>query len=273
MPSSGQPEAALRGTQNSPLPPSVETAYYRKCIELKRRINEIEDSNDQARLRKIRINRQILKMRLERAFLLEQVQKRMDYNVDESDRSTSPPPTPQDKPLRSKRTHRKTTPPPQAGMTTITPASSVILPAPISSNAHPHPDHSYFDAASVPRPTGLPPIAPSASGPLPHGSFQPIQPASAQYSPPAPLHPDAQSSPAHYRNGPPDPTQAEIAALEAGGVARYERAESREEDGEDHRMEARDTARSSVANGSATDPHPDGESSQAASSGFTAVNR
>jgi hypothetical protein len=86
-------DAVLRGTQNSPLPPSVETAYYRKCIELKRRINEIEESNDAARLRKVRINRQILKMRLERAFLLEQLQKRMEYNIDESDRSTSPPPT------------------------------------------------------------------------------------------------------------------------------------------------------------------------------------
>lgn len=86
-------DVVARGTQNSPLPPSVETAYYRKCIELKRRINEIEESNDAARLRKVRINRQILKMRLERAFLLEQLQKRMENNVDDSDRSSSPPPT------------------------------------------------------------------------------------------------------------------------------------------------------------------------------------
>jgi hypothetical protein len=35
----------------------------------------------------------------------------MEYNVDDSDRSSSPPPTPTDKPLRSKRSHRKTTPP------------------------------------------------------------------------------------------------------------------------------------------------------------------
>ncbi|KAI9659481.1 MAG: hypothetical protein M1821_001739 [Bathelium mastoideum] len=97
-------------TQNTPLPPSVEKAYYRKCIELKRRINEVEESNDAYRLRKIRLNRAILKMRLERAFLLEQIQKRMDYNADDSDQSASPPPTPQDKPMRSKRSHRKASP-------------------------------------------------------------------------------------------------------------------------------------------------------------------
>jgi hypothetical protein len=52
-------------------------------------------------------------MRLERAFLLEQLNKHMEYNVDDSDRSSSPPPTPTDKPLRSKRSHnRKGTPPP-----------------------------------------------------------------------------------------------------------------------------------------------------------------
>lgn len=51
-------------------------------------------------------------MRLERAFLLEQLNKHMEYNVDDSDRSSSPPPTPTDKPLRSKRSHnRKGTPP------------------------------------------------------------------------------------------------------------------------------------------------------------------
>ncbi|KAF2126065.1 hypothetical protein P153DRAFT_369436 [Dothidotthia symphoricarpi CBS 119687] len=50
-------------------------------------------------------------MRLERAFLLEQLQKHQEYNMDDSDRSSSPPPTPTDKPLRSKRSHRKGTPP------------------------------------------------------------------------------------------------------------------------------------------------------------------
>lgn len=75
------------------LPPSVEKAYYRKCIDLRRRINEIEEHNDATRLRIKRLNRSVLKMRLERAFLLEQLQQRMDYNVDGSDESTSPPRT------------------------------------------------------------------------------------------------------------------------------------------------------------------------------------
>ncbi|OCL14189.1 hypothetical protein AOQ84DRAFT_281585, partial [Glonium stellatum] len=72
---------------------SVEMAYYRKCIELRRRINDIEENNDGTRLRIKRLNRAITKMRLERAFLLEQLANRMEYNVDESDRSSSPPPT------------------------------------------------------------------------------------------------------------------------------------------------------------------------------------
>mgnify|MGYP004503024417 CR=1 FL=1 len=50
-------------------------------------------------------------MRLERAFLLDQLQKHQEYSMDDSDRSSSPPPTPTDKPLRSKRSHRKGTPP------------------------------------------------------------------------------------------------------------------------------------------------------------------
>lgn len=63
-------------TLNSPLAPSVEKAYYRKCIELKRRLNEVEEANDGARLRRARLDRAILKLRLERAFLLEQLERR-----------------------------------------------------------------------------------------------------------------------------------------------------------------------------------------------------
>lgn len=78
-------------TANTPLAPSVEKAYYRKCIELKRRLNEVEDANDAARLRKLRLNRAIMKMRLERAFLLEQLAKRMDGTADEEgDEAESP---------------------------------------------------------------------------------------------------------------------------------------------------------------------------------------
>ncbi|KAF1808237.1 hypothetical protein P152DRAFT_462729 [Eremomyces bilateralis CBS 781.70] len=93
MPSSATVQQIKGVTANSPLPPSVEYAYYQKCIALKRRINEIEDSNDTVRLRKARVSRAILKMRLERALLLEQLQKRMEHNPDDSDRTDSPPPT------------------------------------------------------------------------------------------------------------------------------------------------------------------------------------
>jgi cobalamin biosynthesis Mg chelatase CobN len=78
---------------NSPLPPSVEAAYYRKCIELKRRIEEIERNNDHMRQRKGRITRAIKKLRLERAFLLEALSRQMDENADDSDKSTTPLPT------------------------------------------------------------------------------------------------------------------------------------------------------------------------------------
>ncbi|KAM7193260.1 Non-histone protein 10 [Naviculisporaceae sp. PSN 640] len=89
------------------LPPSVEEAYRRKCIQLKQRTAEVEEANDAARLRLSRLKRQVEKMRLERAFLLEQLAKRTSTNVEDSDGSPSPPPTPKEKPLRIKRGHRK----------------------------------------------------------------------------------------------------------------------------------------------------------------------
>jgi|TARA_R110002003_G_scaffold3185_2_gene24879 hypothetical protein len=110
------PPPAARAHSQKDLPPSVEAAYYRKCIDLRRRINDIEESNDSTRQRILRLNRGVQKMRLERAFLLEQLNKHMEYNIDDSDRSSSPPPTPTDKPLRSKRSHnRKGTPPATGG--------------------------------------------------------------------------------------------------------------------------------------------------------------
>ncbi|KAH7412932.1 putative HMG box-containing protein C10F6.08c [Cadophora sp. MPI-SDFR-AT-0126] len=89
------------------LPPTVEEAYRRKCIELKQRLNEVEAANDAQRLRIERARRSVQKMRLERAFLLEQLAKRTSTNVEDSDGSPSPPPTPKEKPLRTKRGHRK----------------------------------------------------------------------------------------------------------------------------------------------------------------------
>jgi hypothetical protein len=81
------PPTLDQATYNTPLPPSVEKAYYRKCIELKRRLNEVEAANDEAKIRRVRLDRGILKMRLERAFLLDELRRRMDYNVDGSDGS------------------------------------------------------------------------------------------------------------------------------------------------------------------------------------------
>lgn len=76
-----------------PLAPSVEEAYRRKCIQLKQRTSEVEESNDAARLRLARLKRQVEKMRIERAYLLEQLAKRTSANVEDSDGSPSPPPT------------------------------------------------------------------------------------------------------------------------------------------------------------------------------------
>ncbi|KAL6716932.1 hypothetical protein ACLMJK_004844 [Lecanora helva] len=113
------------GTIPPPLPPSVEEAYRKKCIQLKRRLNEVEEANDASRVRIVRLNRGIRKMRLERAYLLEGLAKRMKKNggsVDgfqglfdeESEGSSEAPPTPNEKPLRSKRSHRRpaSSPPP-----------------------------------------------------------------------------------------------------------------------------------------------------------------
>jgi hypothetical protein len=71
----------------TPLAPSVEKAYYRKCIQLKRRLNEVEAANEEARVRRVRLDRAIMKMRLERAFLLEQLSKRVEPNVEGSEAS------------------------------------------------------------------------------------------------------------------------------------------------------------------------------------------
>lgn len=92
------------GNLPAPLPPSVEEAYRKKCIDLKRRMTEVEESNDAFRLRKVRLSRAIRKMRLERAYLLETLGKRMKkngtggeelqgYYDEESEGSSEGPPT------------------------------------------------------------------------------------------------------------------------------------------------------------------------------------
>ncbi|SLM39398.1 cytochrome p450 monooxygenase [Lasallia pustulata] len=92
--------SAATGSIPPTLPPSVETAYRNKCIDLKRRMNEVEESNDAYRLRKVRLMRGIRKMRLERAFLLETLGKRMRKNghglngtYEDSEGSSEGPPT------------------------------------------------------------------------------------------------------------------------------------------------------------------------------------
>lgn len=103
------------------LPPSVEEAYRRKCVQLKQRTNEVEEANDAARLRLARLKRQVEKMRLERAFLLEQLAKRTSTNVEDSDGSPSPPPTVSSQPDNSfrRRSSANSALPPPRGSTIV----------------------------------------------------------------------------------------------------------------------------------------------------------
>ncbi|KAI5281566.1 hypothetical protein KEM54_003179 [Ascosphaera aggregata] len=56
-----------------PNPPSVEAAYRQKCIMLKRRLKQVEATNEDLRLRNLRGRRYIEKMRLESCILLERL--------------------------------------------------------------------------------------------------------------------------------------------------------------------------------------------------------
>ncbi|EFQ99467.1 hypothetical protein MGYG_02478 [Nannizzia gypsea CBS 118893] len=56
-----------------PNPPSIEAAYKRKCIALKKRLNEVEAHNDAMRLRNAQGIRYIQKMRLESCMMLERL--------------------------------------------------------------------------------------------------------------------------------------------------------------------------------------------------------
>ena len=98
------PPIVAAGNVPPPLPPSVEAAYKKKCIELKRRLIEVDEDNDAKRLRIARLHQGIRKMRLERAYLLEALAKRQRKNgssVDgfpmaydeESEGSSEGPPT------------------------------------------------------------------------------------------------------------------------------------------------------------------------------------
>lgn len=56
-------------------PPSVEIAYKRKCIALKRRLMEVQAENELMRTRNGRSRQYIQKMRLESCILLERLAK------------------------------------------------------------------------------------------------------------------------------------------------------------------------------------------------------
>lgn len=77
------------------LPPSVEEAYRRKCVQLKRRMNDVDEATATATVRLIRLRRGVEKLRLERAFLLEQLHRTLKTNnaVEGSEGTPSPPPT------------------------------------------------------------------------------------------------------------------------------------------------------------------------------------
>lgn len=64
--------------RNPPLAPSQELAYRNKCIQLKRRLQELEAHNDQARKRIGAEKDRVQKQRLLRSILLHQLREIMD---------------------------------------------------------------------------------------------------------------------------------------------------------------------------------------------------
>ncbi|KAL1605264.1 hypothetical protein SLS60_004809 [Paraconiothyrium brasiliense] len=241
------------------LPPSVEKAYYKKCIDLRRRITDIEENNDGTRLRIKRLHRGIQKMRLERAFLLEQLQKHMEFNVDDSDRSSSPPPTPTDKPLRSKRSHRKGTPPTGGGAPTQQESPSNSHHQPLL-----HAMNPMSSAQSTPDPSRsnnpfFSTVGATATATSPHavnGNAQPILP---------PLH----SLPPLQPQRAPEPTRGAY----FDPVSEESRPPPAENDPE---FAGRRRALSSAnppASESREAQNGDTEMTDAAGAGFTAVNR
>ncbi|KAI9369081.1 hypothetical protein BJX61DRAFT_179277 [Aspergillus egyptiacus] len=66
-------DSRVSTSQPTPNPPSVEIAYKRKCIALKKRLSEIEAENEMMRARNRRGWQYIQKMRLESCILLERL--------------------------------------------------------------------------------------------------------------------------------------------------------------------------------------------------------
>ncbi len=63
--------------RNAPLAPTQELAYRKKCIQLKRRLAEIEANNDSTRKRILQETEHVQKMRLLRAILLNHLKEVM----------------------------------------------------------------------------------------------------------------------------------------------------------------------------------------------------
>lgn len=115
-------------------------------------------------------------MRLERAFLLDQLQKHQEYSLDDSERSSSVPPTPTDKPLRSKRSHRKTTPPATAGSTGAAPDSAARAHSSGAGAAQPASpgDHGSASHLAISHPHAINPLSSAQSTPDPSRHSNPF---------------------------------------------------------------------------------------------------
>jgi non-histone protein 10 len=72
----------------------TEVKYKQKCIELRKRVREIEEHNELVELSLSRTKRFIKRLRLERALLLEKLEERAIQKADDSDGSPSPPDSP-----------------------------------------------------------------------------------------------------------------------------------------------------------------------------------
>lgn len=265
-------------TRNTPLAPSVEKAYYRKCIELKRRLNEVEAANDETKIKRNRLDRGIMKMRLERAFLLDELRKRMEYNVDGSEASgdeevVTPP---ADRPSRDKRRRPAPTHPSTQGP---------------SASSHAHQAMPYVpsqpDPAAVPIMLGPGGSYVSASGRdenaryryVPPQGLVPLQqhiqpPSNFSYQPPQ------QSGRARAPVGLPSGPDRRVNGMSLDGTADPEAIISREAGAVGEALSAGHTTmqdvngeRRVVSSSSAEDANAEIEKQEDSRGGFTAVNQ
>ena len=77
--------------RNPPLAPSQELAYRNKCIQLKKRLSEIESNNDNIRRRIAAEKERVMKQRLLRSLLVHQLREIMEtpgrnYTAEELDK-------------------------------------------------------------------------------------------------------------------------------------------------------------------------------------------